>query len=88
MNPTPTFNDDSRKSETPSPQTNEPAKVDPIQETVMLSSKDGSSHSASSHIDDWRELARRIQEESDSSKLVNLVQQLIAKFDEQNSRGL
>ncbi|MGA2356083.1 MAG: hypothetical protein ABSG02_16420 [Terriglobales bacterium] len=54
----------------------------------MLSSKDGSSHSASSHIDDWRELARRIQEESDSSKLVNLVQQLIAKFDEQNSRGL
>jgi len=43
--------------------------------------------SAAGHVDDWRELARRIEQEPDASKIVNLVQQLIAKFDEQNSRG-
>jgi hypothetical protein len=43
--------------------------------------------SATGHVDDWRELARRIEQEPDSSKIVSLVRQLIAKFDEQNSRG-
>lgn len=86
MTSTPTFNDDSRKTETPRLQTNEPAQADANSETVMPSIGDGNLHAASGHVDDWRELARRIQEEPDSSKLVNLVQQLIAKFDEQNSR--
>jgi hypothetical protein len=88
MNSIPQRNDDSRKSDSPFLQQNEPARVDSTQETVMLTSGDNSL-SAASHIgDDWRELARRIQHETDSSKIVSLVQQLIAKFDEQNSRGL
>lgn len=35
---------------------------------------------------DWRELARRIQNESDSSVMMDLVQQLIVKLDEEKSR--
>ena len=31
----------------------------------------------------WRELARRIQEENDPAKMIDLVQELIAKFDEE-----
>ena len=33
--------------------------------------------------EDLRELARRIQEETDTNKMIELVQELIAKFDEQ-----
>ena len=36
--------------------------------------------------EDWRELVRRIQEETDTLKLVNLVQELIVKFDEEKLR--
>jgi hypothetical protein len=36
--------------------------------------------------EDLRELARRIQEENDSNKMIELVQQLIAKFDETRSK--
>ena len=36
--------------------------------------------------EDWRELARQIQEEKDPHKMIELVQQLIAKFDEQQAR--
>ena len=32
---------------------------------------------------DWRELAQRIQKETDSQKMIELVQQLINKFDEE-----
>jgi hypothetical protein len=35
---------------------------------------------------DLRELARRIQEEADPNKMIELVQQLIAAFDQQQSR--
>ena len=35
--------------------------------------------------EDWRELARQIQEEKDPQKMIELVQQLIAKFDEQQA---
>ena len=86
MNLIPQRNDDSRRSDSPSVQPNEPAQAHSIQETVMLTNGHNSL-SAASHVDDWRELARRIEQEPDASKIVNLVQQLIAKFDEQNSRG-
>jgi hypothetical protein len=33
--------------------------------------------------EDWRELARRIQDESDPAVMVELVQQLISKLDEE-----
>jgi hypothetical protein len=33
--------------------------------------------------EDWRELARRAQLETDSNKMIHLVQQLIARFDEE-----
>jgi hypothetical protein len=36
--------------------------------------------------EDLRELARRIQEEKDTNKMIELVQQLIAMFDEQQVR--
>lgn len=32
---------------------------------------------------DWRELAHRIQEEADPQKMIELVQQLVDKFDEE-----
>jgi hypothetical protein len=64
---------------------NETTKSNGAQEPFLVPSENKSAPS-SSHVDDWRELARRIQEEPDSSKIVNLVQQLIAKFDERNSR--
>jgi hypothetical protein len=32
---------------------------------------------------DWRELAQRVQLETDSNKMVKLVEQLIQKFDEE-----
>jgi hypothetical protein len=35
---------------------------------------------------DLRELARRIQEETDTNKMIELVQQLIARFDESRSQ--
>jgi len=35
---------------------------------------------------DWRDLAKRIQEEADPQKMIELVQQLIAKFDEEKIR--
>jgi len=35
---------------------------------------------------DWRELAQRIQKETDSQKMIELVQQLINKFDEEELR--
>jgi hypothetical protein len=47
----------------------------------MSDSQDGDGHSRTSA--DLRELARRIQKETDSNKMIELVQQLIAKFDEQ-----
>jgi hypothetical protein len=37
-------------------------------------------------VSDLRELARRIQDETDPAKMIELVQQLIAEFDEQQSR--
>jgi hypothetical protein len=36
--------------------------------------------------DDWRELARRIQKENDSEKMMELVHELLAKFDEEKLR--
>jgi len=36
--------------------------------------------------EDWRELARQIQEEKDPQKMIELVQQLIATFDEEQLR--
>ena len=36
--------------------------------------------------EDWRQLARQIQEEKDPQKVIALVQQLIAKFDETQAR--
>ena len=35
---------------------------------------------------DWRELARRIQKEEDPEKVLELVQQLIARFNEERRR--
>jgi len=34
----------------------------------------------------WRELARQVQKEKDPEKVFDLVEQLIAKFDEEKSR--
>ena len=36
---------------------------------------------------DWRELALRIQQETDLRKMTELVEQLIAKLDEERARG-
>jgi len=36
--------------------------------------------------EDWRELARRVQQERDPNKVIELVQQLISKFDEDHLR--
>jgi hypothetical protein len=36
--------------------------------------------------EDWREIARRIQEETDPEEVLNLVQELIAKFNEEKLR--
>jgi hypothetical protein len=36
--------------------------------------------------EDWRELARRIQVENNPDKMIELAQQLIAKFDEEKQR--
>jgi hypothetical protein len=35
---------------------------------------------------DWRELARRIQKEEDPDKVLELVEQLIVKFEEEKQR--
>jgi hypothetical protein len=35
----------------------------------------------------WREVAQMVQQETDSKKMVNLVQQLISKFDEEKLRN-
>ena len=34
----------------------------------------------------WRELARRIQDETDPEKMIELIRELIAKFDEERLR--
>jgi len=34
----------------------------------------------------WRELARQVQREKDPEKMIHLVEQLIAKFDEEKRR--
>jgi hypothetical protein len=36
--------------------------------------------------DGWRAMAQQIQKETDTTKLIELVQQLIARFDEQEQR--
>jgi len=36
--------------------------------------------------EDWRELARRIQQETDPEKVLTLVQELIVKFNEEKLR--
>lgn len=66
-------------------QPNETAKVNASQETILLPAGDTSSPSGAS-AEDWRDLAQQIQKETDSTKIGNLVQKLIAKFDEQNVR--
>jgi hypothetical protein len=43
--------------------------------------KNGDGNSA-----DWRELAQRIEKEEDSGKMIELVQQLIDKLDEEKLR--
>jgi hypothetical protein len=35
---------------------------------------------------DWRELAERVQQETDPNRMIELVQQLITKFDEEKLR--
>ena len=35
----------------------------------------------------WRELARQIQQEKDPQKMIELVQQLIANFDQQKAKN-
>jgi hypothetical protein len=84
MNPNKKTNDDSTESEDVMLQRNEPDKSNGIQESILLPG--GNESSPSSTRVHWRDLAQQIQQETDSSKIVNLVQQLIAKFDEQNSR--
>jgi len=37
--------------------------------------------------DDWRELARLVQNEKDPHKMIELVQALIARFDKEKSDG-
>ncbi len=34
----------------------------------------------------WRELARRVQEEADPAKMIELIRELIARFDEEELR--
>jgi hypothetical protein len=36
--------------------------------------------------EDWRELARKIERETDPNKMIELVQELIAKFDQDRLR--
>jgi anti-sigma-K factor RskA len=36
--------------------------------------------------EEWREVARRIQKENDPEKMVELVHELLAKFDEEKLR--
>ena len=36
--------------------------------------------------EDWRELARQIQAEKNPQKMIELVQQLLAKYEEQQAR--
>jgi hypothetical protein len=88
MNPNKKTDDDSTESQDIMLQRNETDKTDKsngVQESILLPGGNESSP-PSNRVDDWRDLAQQIQQETDSSKIVNLVQQLIAKFDEQNSR--
>jgi hypothetical protein len=85
MNSAMKTNDGSIQSEENMLTQNDTAKVNAIQETILLPGENASSPSAK-RAEDWRDLARQIQEETDSTKIVYLVQQLIAKFDEQNAR--
>lgn len=77
--------DKSRDSEDNMLQRNGPMKSEELNETILLPSGNERLPS-SNNVEDWRELAQRIQQETDSSKIVNLVQQLLAKFDEQDAR--
>ena len=86
MNSAMKTNDGSNQSEESMLQQNETAKLNAIQETILLPAGNTASPSAI-RVEGWRDLARQIQEETDSTKIVNLVQQLIAKFDEQTSRN-
>ena len=55
----------------------------------MSALRDGNAHPETASTEtpeDLQELARRIQEETDSTKMIELVQQLIVKFDESRSR--
>jgi hypothetical protein len=61
------------------------ANLRPAGGPVPLPDKDTAADGASA---DWRELARRIQQETDSGVMLDLVQELITKLDEQNSRKL
>ena len=63
----------------------EPAK-DPehnptSEETSAASSEDGPAHA------EWRQLAQRIQQETDPERLFVLVRQLIASFDDEQLRN-
>jgi len=44
-------------------------------------------HHGIPHNGDWRELAKRIQNESDPQKMIELVEQLLATFDEEKLRN-
>lgn len=85
MHSTMKTNDGSIQSEENMLPQNDTAKINVIQETILLPGANTSSPSAN-RAEDWRDLARQIQEETDSTKIVELVQQLISKFDEQNAR--
>ena len=50
------------------------------------STKPEKTDGADGNATELRELARRIQDETDPGKMIELVQQLIAEFDEQQSR--
>ena len=39
-----------------------------------------------SPVEDWRDLARRIQHETDSNVMIELIQQLVVKLDAEKSR--
>ena len=84
MSPNMETNDGSTESEACMLQPNETEKSSDAQESILLPSENKTVPPAP--VDDWRALAQQVQQETDSSKIVNLVQQLIAKFDEQNSR--
>jgi len=42
---------------------------------------DGHGQDGDATVEDWRDLARRIQNETDSNAMIEMIQQLIAKLD-------